>query len=150
MLLHYWMLCPVTTMAQLPWLSRQEQFIDAWHQIWRLSEIYCWMKSVRVCVFALYALYFSTEEALSSWNCLDHRKGMMGSKTRFVYCTVVWWILLYMQESMYELWIFIARRHGLVIRMASHNEGDWWMDTSNHEPVRASDYMYPYTNPRVV
>ena len=24
------------------------------------------------------------------------------------------------------------------------------MDTYNHEPVRAIDYMYPYTNPRVV
>ena len=44
----------------------------------------------------------------------------------------------------------IARRHGPVIWMALHNEGDWWMDTYNHEPVRASDYMYSYTNPRVV
>ena len=42
----------------------------------------------------------------------------------------------------------IARRHGPVIWTALHNEGDWWMDTYNHEPVRASDYMYPYTNPR--
>ena len=44
----------------------------------------------------------------------------------------------------------IARRHGPVIWMALHNEGDWWMDTYNHEPVRASDFMYQYTNPRVV
>ena len=44
----------------------------------------------------------------------------------------------------------IARRHGPVIWMALHNEGDWWMDTYNHEPVRASDYMYPYTNPPVL
>ena len=29
--------------------------------------------------------------------------------------------------------------------MALHNEGDWWMDSYNHEPVRARDYMNPST-----
>ena len=52
--------------------------------------------------------------------------------------------------SSYIMFYYIARRHGPVIWMALHNEGDWWMDTYNHEPVRASDYMYSYTNPRVV
>ena len=44
----------------------------------------------------------------------------------------------------------IARRHGPVIWMALHNEGDWWMDTYIHEPTRASDDMYLYNNPPVV
>ena len=30
-----------------------------------------------------------------------------------------------------------ARRHGPVIWMALHNKGNWWMDTYNHEPVKA-------------
>ena len=45
----------------------------------------------------------------------------------------------------------IARRHGPVIWMALHNEGDWWMDTYNHEPTgRVIIYIYQYANPWVV
>ena len=64
-----------------------------------------------VYLFALYELNLRTEEAFSSSNCLDYNWGIMDPKSwLFVYCAGVWWIMIYMYESMYKLWILIYNR----------------------------------------
>ena len=82
------------------WIT-QVQFIDAWHQIWKLCEMYFWMKRsiyVWVYLFAIYALCSCTKGALSLLNCLDHDQGTLDSKTWCVHCTV-WWKVIHMYES---------------------------------------------------
>ena len=82
------------------WHREQVQFIDAWHQIWKLCDIHVWTKTSTyewVYLFAIYVLYLCTEEAWSSSNCLDHDQGTMDSRTWFVYC-IVWWLVIHMYE----------------------------------------------------
>ena len=56
--------------------GQQVQFIDAWHQIWKLCEIYFCIqnafKNVLVGLFAIYVLNLCTEDASWSSNFLDH------------------------------------------------------------------------------
>ena len=81
-------LIPKPSELYMQWL--QVQFIDAWHQIWKLCAIFFWMKKsiyVWIYLFAIYVLYLCTEGALSLSNCLDHDEDTMDSKTWFMYCT---------------------------------------------------------------
>ena len=89
--------CGIITNTTPGWFTEtgaivvQVQFIDAWHQIWKLCEIYFEWKNPFMCGFIclqfmyLYVYtYLCTEEALSSSNCFHHDKGTMDSKTWFV------------------------------------------------------------------
>ena len=55
------------------------------------------------------------------------------------------------ESDLYNMHVYIiARRHGPAIWMALHNRGNWWMNTYNDQPVRASDYVLIHQSPSYV
>ena len=125
-------------------ITKQATLNGSWQQIFNWTGV-----CVCICVFFkvsnvfnLYCIYMNSGSKYSNEINIIHAPKIIPLIMAYVCMPQCIWQPLFHN--------IIARRHGPMSWMALHNEGHWWMDTYNHEPVRATDHMYPYTNPRVV